>query len=58
MMTATERLETLLSQRASLLDEASRTVDARSRQDRLTMANLLRKQADRVWDEIEACKGE
>jgi hypothetical protein len=52
------RLETLMSQRASLIDEAKRTVDARSRQDRLVMAASIRRQADRVWDELERCKGE
>ena len=53
-----ETLASLMQQRGSLLSEAKRTVDAKSRQDRITMANLIRRQIDRVWDEIERCKGE
>lgn len=53
-----EALNDLMQKRASLIDEAKRTVDAKSRQDRIRMADLLRKQIDRKWDELEACKGE
>jgi hypothetical protein len=52
------RLVTLQAQRSSLLDEAKRTVDAKSREGRLRFANLVRAQIERVWDQLDKCKGE
>lgn len=57
-MTTLETLSDLISKRGSLLKEAAHTPDWKSRQDRLQMADLLRKQIDRTWDELERCKGE